>query len=162
VSEGLRPDCFAAPRADERELAPISATIVCAGDRRWQGSMMDAEFVGDGIGLVGRVVDQMLTAGMKLEDGLVTIKRGLIVEALERNDGNLCRASQQLGRHRNTIARELERLQLSELPAQIRKARQHAAQRTLPFKKFKQDAGRRNRARRGELTVISAAPRSIA
>lgn len=85
------------------------------------GDYQNVEYIGDGLGLVGRAADQMLLHGCSMEDAVRMLRDKMLIRALEACAGNITAASRKLGQHRNTMARELERLNLTELPKQIRR-----------------------------------------
>jgi|HubBroStandDraft_6_1064221.scaffolds.fasta_scaffold23089_4 hypothetical protein len=94
----------------------------------------DVQCVGDGIGLVGHAVDQMLAHGFGMDEGLEMVREKMLRRALERTAGNITHAGRVLGQHRNTLARELEKFGLSDLPARIRqRKRREPVQERLEF-----------------------------
>jgi DNA-binding NtrC family response regulator len=86
-----------------------------------------ADCIGDGLGLAGRAADQFLAAGCSMAEMLEIMRAKMLIRALEACEGNLMATSRKLRQHRNTTARELERLQLKTLPAQLRKSRRSRA-----------------------------------
>ena len=65
------------------------------------------------------LVLQMLAAGVPYSDAVREFKKRYILEVLSRHRGNQCKASEELGMHRNTLSRTLAELGLES--AQIRK-----------------------------------------
>jgi len=53
------------------------------------------------------LVDQLLAANIFLEEAIEVLERNMIQKALERQGGNRCAASKQLGIHRNTLQRKM-------------------------------------------------------
>jgi hypothetical protein len=82
---------------------------------------VDVDFLGDGVGSLGRAIDQMLLHGLSMADAVSMLRERMLLRALEAHGGNITQAGRALGQHRNTITRELERLNLSHVPAQIRR-----------------------------------------
>jgi Fis family transcriptional regulator len=62
--------------------------------------------------LLVRLVDQMVDGGITFEDGRREFERRFISRVLAETDGHLSTAAEQLGLHRNTLARKLAELDL--------------------------------------------------
>jgi Bacterial regulatory protein, Fis family len=77
-----------------------------------------------------------LDAGVKEVEAIRLFKRDLIAEALERAQGNQCRAAALLGLHRNTLTRQLEELELRELPGALRRAQKQPSLCKRPVMKW--------------------------
>ena len=54
-----------------------------------------------------RLVDEMLRKGILYDDARQAIERRFISRALSRSEGNLGRAADLLGIHRNTLTRKM-------------------------------------------------------
>ena len=54
-----------------------------------------------------RLVDEMLTKGIRYEDAQQEIEKRFISRALEKSNGRLGRAAGLLGIHRNTLSRKI-------------------------------------------------------
>ena len=54
-----------------------------------------------------QLIDEMLTKGILYEDARREIERRFITRALSRSKGNLGRAAELLGIHRNTLSRKI-------------------------------------------------------
>ena len=54
-----------------------------------------------------RLIDEMLTKGVLYDDARQVIERRFIARALTRSKGNLGRAADLLGIHRNTLSRKV-------------------------------------------------------
>ena len=54
----------------------------------------------------------MVDKGIRYEDALREFDRRFIVEVVEKSDGNLCKAAETLGVHRNTLARKIKELKI--------------------------------------------------
>jgi Fis family transcriptional regulator len=58
------------------------------------------------------LVEEMVTKGIRYEDALREFEKRFIASVLERADGNLCRAAEVLGIHRNTLSRKMAEYRL--------------------------------------------------
>lgn len=56
---------------------------------------------------LGRLVDEMLTRGIRYEDARREIEKQFIRRAMEKSNGRLADAARLLGIHRNTLARKI-------------------------------------------------------
>jgi Fis family transcriptional regulator, factor for inversion stimulation protein len=54
-----------------------------------------------------RIVDEMVTRGVRYEDAQREFEKKFIARVLVKADGNLCEAANLLGMHRNTLSRKL-------------------------------------------------------
>ena len=54
-----------------------------------------------------RLIDEMLSKGIKYDDARRIVERRFIGRALARAQGNLGRTAELLGMHRNTLSRKL-------------------------------------------------------
>ena len=59
-----------------------------------------------------RLVDEMVTKGVRYEDAQREFEKKFISQVLLKADGNLCRAAEVLGMHRNTLSRKLSEYRL--------------------------------------------------
>ena len=59
------------------------------------------------------LVTQMHSSGIRYEEAVREFKRGFLREVLIANRGNQCKASEELGMHRNTLSRTMAELGLS-------------------------------------------------
>jgi Fis family transcriptional regulator len=59
-----------------------------------------------------RLVDEMVTKGVRYEDAQREFEKRFIAHVLQRADGSLCKAADQLGMHRNTLSRKLSEYHL--------------------------------------------------
>jgi len=57
--------------------------------------------------LLERLVDEMVTKGIRFEDAQREFEKRFISQALTSTDGNLSKAADLLGIHRNTLSRKL-------------------------------------------------------
>ena len=54
-----------------------------------------------------RLVDDMVSRGIRYEDAHREFEKRFIAHVLAKADGNLCRAADLLGMHRNTLSRKI-------------------------------------------------------
>jgi Fis family transcriptional regulator, factor for inversion stimulation protein len=54
-----------------------------------------------------RLVDEMITKGVRYEDAQREFEKRFIAHMLDKADGNLCKAADLLGMHRNTLSRKI-------------------------------------------------------
>ena len=54
-----------------------------------------------------RLVDEMVTKGVRYEDAHREFEKRFITHALTKVDGSLCKAADLLGMHRNTLSRKI-------------------------------------------------------
>jgi Fis family transcriptional regulator, factor for inversion stimulation protein len=62
--------------------------------------------------LLAELVTQMVEKGIHYEDAVREFDRRFIVEVVKKSDGNLCKAADVLGVHRNTLARKIKELKI--------------------------------------------------
>jgi Fis family transcriptional regulator, factor for inversion stimulation protein len=62
--------------------------------------------------LLEQLVAQMVEKGIQYEDALREFDRRFIVEVVDKNDGNLSKAADILGVHRNTLSRKIKDLKI--------------------------------------------------
>ena len=62
--------------------------------------------------LLEQLVTQMVEKGIHYEDALREFDRRFIVEVVDKSDGNLSKAADTLGVHRNTLARKIKDLKI--------------------------------------------------
>ena len=62
--------------------------------------------------LLEQLVAQMVEKGIHYEDAVREFDRRFIVEVVEKNDGNLSKAADTLGMHRNTLSRKIKELKI--------------------------------------------------
>ena len=58
------------------------------------------------------LVDEMVTKGVRFEDANREFEKRFITHVLSRADGNLCKAADLLGMHRNTLSRKIAEYRL--------------------------------------------------
>ena len=54
-----------------------------------------------------RLVDDMVSRGIRYEDAHREFEKRFIAHVLAKADGNMCRAADLLGMHRNTLSRKI-------------------------------------------------------
>ena len=58
------------------------------------------------------LVDEMVTKGVRFEDANREFEKRFITHILTKADGNLCKAADLLGMHRNTLSRKIAEYRL--------------------------------------------------
>ena len=58
------------------------------------------------------LVDEMVTKGVRFEDANREFEKRFITHVLSKADGNLCKAADLLGMHRNTLSRKVAEYRL--------------------------------------------------
>jgi DNA-binding protein Fis len=58
------------------------------------------------------LIEEMVTRGIRFEDAQREFEKRFIVHVLSKADGNLCRAADLLGIHRNTLSRKIAEYRL--------------------------------------------------
>ena len=59
-----------------------------------------------------RLIDDMVARGVRYEDAQREFEKRFIQQLLAKVDGNLCKAADTLGMHRNTLSRKLTEYRL--------------------------------------------------
>jgi Fis family transcriptional regulator len=59
-----------------------------------------------------RLIDEMVTRGVCFEDAQREFEKRFIAHVLIKSEGNLCRAAELLGIHRNTLSRKVTEYRL--------------------------------------------------
>ena len=79
------------------------------------------------------LVAQMHESGILYSEAVREFKKRFILNVLERNSGNQCRAARELGMHRNTLSRTINELHLdlTELRSSMRRPPRSARPATL-------------------------------
>lgn len=62
--------------------------------------------------LLEQLVAQMVDKGIHYDDALREFDKRFISQVVEKSDGNLCKAADTLGVHRNTLARKIKELRI--------------------------------------------------
>ena len=58
------------------------------------------------------LVDEMVTKGVRYDDAQREFEKRFITHVLSKADGNLCKAADLLGMHRNTLSRKIAEYRL--------------------------------------------------
>ena len=66
--------------------------------------------------LLEQLVSQMVEKGIHYDDALREFDRRFIAEVMDKTDGNLSKAADTLGVHRNTLARKIKELKIKTRP----------------------------------------------
>ena len=59
-----------------------------------------------------KLIDEMVEKGIRYADARREFERRFIARVLASSHGNLCRAAERLGMHRNTLSRKIGELRL--------------------------------------------------
>ena len=59
-----------------------------------------------------RLVDEMVSKGIRFEEAQREFEKRFIAHVLTKANGNLCKAADLLGMHRNTLSRKLTEFRL--------------------------------------------------
>ena len=62
--------------------------------------------------LLEQLISEMVEKGIHYEDALREFDRRFIAKVMNKTDGNLSKAADTLGVHRNTLARKLKELKI--------------------------------------------------
>ena len=62
--------------------------------------------------LLDRLVGEMVNKGIRFQDAQREFEKRFITEVLQQSAGNLTRAADTLGVHRNTLTRKLKELKI--------------------------------------------------
>ena len=62
--------------------------------------------------LLDQLVTEMVTRGVHYADAQREFEKRFISCVIEKSDGNLCKAADVLGVHRNTLARKMKEMQI--------------------------------------------------
>ena len=62
--------------------------------------------------LLEQLVNEMVTRGVHFEDAQREFEKRFVSCVIEKHDGNLCKASDVLGVHRNTLARKVKEMKI--------------------------------------------------
>jgi Fis family transcriptional regulator, factor for inversion stimulation protein len=62
--------------------------------------------------LLDELVTRMVEKGIHYEDALREFDRRFIIQVVDQSRGNLCKAAETLGVHRNTLSRKIKELKI--------------------------------------------------
>jgi Fis family transcriptional regulator, factor for inversion stimulation protein len=66
--------------------------------------------------MLDQLVSEMVARGVHYEDALQEFEKRFITHVIDKSDGNLCRAADKLGVHRNTLARKMKDFKIKARP----------------------------------------------
>lgn len=66
--------------------------------------------------LLDQLVDEMVTRGVHYDDTQREFEKRFVTQVINKCDGNLTRAADALGVHRNTLARKMSTLKIKARP----------------------------------------------
>lgn len=67
--------------------------------------------------LLDALVSEMVARGVHYEDAKREFDKRFITKVIDNADGNLCRAADKLGVHRNTLSRKIAELKIKARPS---------------------------------------------
>ena len=62
--------------------------------------------------LLDQLVSQMVEKGIHYEDAVREFDKRFLTAVIDKSDGNLCKAADTLGVHRNTLSRKVKDLKI--------------------------------------------------
>ena len=62
--------------------------------------------------LLDQLVTEMVSRGVHYEDARREFEKRFLTNVITKSDGNLCKAADTLGVHRNTLARKIKELKI--------------------------------------------------
>lgn len=62
--------------------------------------------------LLDQLVTEMVARGVHYEDARREFEKRFLTSVIVKSDGNLCKAADTLGVHRNTLARKIKELKI--------------------------------------------------
>jgi DNA-binding NtrC family response regulator len=66
--------------------------------------------------LLDQLVAEMVSRGVHYEDATREFEKRFLTGVVDKSDGNLCKAADTLGMHRNTLARKMKELKIRARP----------------------------------------------
>jgi Fis family transcriptional regulator len=67
--------------------------------------------------LLDQLVTEMVSRGVHYDDARREFDKRFITKVIDNADGNLCRAADTLGVHRNTLSRKIAELKIKARPS---------------------------------------------
>ena len=67
--------------------------------------------------LLDQLVSEMVARGVHYEDAKREFDKRFITRVIDHAEGNLCRAADKLGVHRNTLSRKISELKIKARPS---------------------------------------------
>jgi Fis family transcriptional regulator len=62
--------------------------------------------------MLDSLISEMIARGVHYEDAMREFDKRFITKVIDAADGNLCRAADKLGVHRNTLARKIKEFKI--------------------------------------------------
>ena len=62
--------------------------------------------------LLDQLVNEMVARGVHFEDARREFEKKFLTSVIDQSEGNLCKAADTLGVHRNTLARKIKELKI--------------------------------------------------
>ncbi|HQZ39004.1 MAG TPA: helix-turn-helix domain-containing protein [Vicinamibacterales bacterium] len=62
--------------------------------------------------MLEQLVGEMVDKGIRFDDAQREFEKRFIARVVQQSDGNLCRAAETLGVHRNTLTRKIKELKI--------------------------------------------------
>jgi DNA-binding NtrC family response regulator len=89
-------------------------------DSEYREKALLEEGLGNLNGRLAKLVDELVSQGLTLEQARQEFERQFIMASLRSNDWNLCRSARSLGLHRNTLRNKVSNLGISVASARSR------------------------------------------
>ena len=67
--------------------------------------------------LLEQLVNEMVARGVHFEDAQREFEKKFLARVIEQCEGNLCKAAEALGIHRNTLTRKVKELKIKARPS---------------------------------------------
>jgi len=67
--------------------------------------------------LLDQLVSEMVSRGVHYEDARREFDKKFLTSVIDKSEGNLCKAADTLGVHRNTLARKIKELKIKARPS---------------------------------------------
>ncbi len=67
--------------------------------------------------LLEQLIDEMVARGVHYDDAQREFEKRFVVKVIDKCDGNLTKAAEALGVHRNTLARKIKELKIKARPS---------------------------------------------
>jgi len=81
------------------------------------------------------LVAQMYSSGILYSEAVREFKKRFLMNVLQQNKGNQCKAARELGMHRNTLSRTIAELKLDVRPFRDGGRRPVRSERPIPVEK---------------------------
>jgi Fis family transcriptional regulator len=67
--------------------------------------------------MLEQLVEEMVDRGIDFVDAQREFEKRFITQVIQKHGGNLCKAADKLGVHRNTLSRKLKELKIKARPS---------------------------------------------